>query len=188
MALIVEGKYDKIKLSSIVEAVIIQTDGFKVFKDEDKRNLICHYAKTKGIAILTDSDSAGFKIRNYIKGFVKEGKIVNVYIPDIFGKEKRKVEASKEGKLGVEGIKKDILIKSFEKAGIITYESEEKKELITKMDFYLDGFIGQDNSSAKRQALLKTLELPELLSTKATLEIINTVIDLNEYKKIVEKL
>ena len=100
-AVIVEGKYDKIKLSSVINGVIICTDGFHIFKDKEKMKLIRHYAEKKGIIILTDSDAAGFKIRNYLKGSV-EGNIINVYIPDIFGKERRKTEPSKEGKLGVE--------------------------------------------------------------------------------------
>jgi len=117
-AVIVEGKYDKIKLESIIDAVIIQTNGFAVFKDSEKMVLIKHFAHTNGIIILTDSDAAGFKIRNYLKGTIENDKITNVYIPDIFGKEKRKIKPSKEGKLGVEGINKDIIVNAFIKAGI----------------------------------------------------------------------
>ena len=115
-AIIVEGKYDKIKLCSVVDAVIIVTDGFGIFKDAEKLALIRYYAEKTGIVILTDSDSAGRKIRGYIKGAVKNGVVKNVYTPDIFGKEKRKTKPSAEGKLGVEGIDCDILLAAFKKA------------------------------------------------------------------------
>lgn len=187
-AVIVEGKYDKIKLSSIVDAVIIQTDGFKIFKDEAKRELIRYYANKKGIIILTDSDSAGFKIRNYLKGIVKGGKIINVYIPDVFGKEKRKLAPSKEGKLGVEGIDKKVIIEALENAGVLMAESKPQKELITKMDLYEDGLTGGQNSSLKRQRLLCELNLPELLTTGAMLDILNTMLDIKSYKEVIKKI
>ncbi len=188
-AIIVEGKYDKIKLASIIDAVIIKTDGFKIFKDEEKKLIIKHFAKNSGIIILTDSDTAGFKIRNYIKSFVKDGKIINVYIPDIFGKEKRKNAPSKEGKLGVEGINADILREVFQKAGVLDLENNlEEKEKITVVDFYDDGLMGGQNSSYLRKKLLEKLELPSLLSTKSTLEIINTMLDKSEYRKIVKEI
>ena len=117
-AVVVEGKYDKIKLSSIIDGVIIVTNGYGIFKDKETLELIRYYARKTGIIILTDSDSAGFRIRGYLKGAVSSGKITNVYIPDIFGKEKRKSAPGKEGKLGVEGIKKQLIIEAFEKAGI----------------------------------------------------------------------
>ena len=133
-AVIVEGKYDKIKLESIIDAVIIQTNGFAVFKDNEKMSLIKHFAHTNGIIILTDSDTAGFKIRNYLKGTIENDKITNVYIPDIFGKEKRKIKPSKEGKLGVEGIDKDIIVNAFIKAGIIFSDKIKTEKVISKLD------------------------------------------------------
>lgn len=187
-AVIVEGKYDKIKLSSIIDAVIIQTNGFKIFKDQEKRALIRYYAREKGIIILTDSDSAGFKIRNYVKGIVKDGKIINVYIPDVFGKEKRKIAPSKEGKLGVEGIDKEVIIEALRKAGVLMSKSKSPKDLITKMDLYEDGFSGGQNSSLKRQKLLHELNLPELLTTGAMLDIINTMFDKKTYKEFIKKI
>ncbi|MBR1555595.1 MAG: toprim domain-containing protein, partial [Oscillospiraceae bacterium] len=108
-AIIVEGKYDKIKLSSLVKAVIIQTNGFGIYKNQELLELIRYYARTTGILILTDSDRAGFQIRNYIRGAVPDGEIKNIYIPDVFGKERRKVKPSAEGKLGVEGMNAEIL-------------------------------------------------------------------------------
>lgn len=180
-AVIVEGKYDKIKLNSIIDGVIITTNGFSVIKDKEKIELIRYFAKKKGIIILTDSDSAGFKIRNYIKGAVKDGKITNVYIPDIFGKEKRKTAPSKEGKLGVEGIDKEILLKAFEKAGILSSETTEKRDPITKIDLYEAGLTGGKNSSEKRKAVLKRLDMPQLLTTNSMLEILNTMMSREEF-------
>lgn len=185
--IIVEGRYDKIKLSSIIDGIIIETEGFGIFKNKEKQKLIRRLAEKKGIVILTDSDSAGFVIRNFITSIVPKEYITNVYIPDIFGKEKRKTEASKEGKLGVEGVPVDVLISAFQKAGIGVSDSEmsEKRE-ITLNDFYDDGLTGAGDSKAKRVALLKALELPERMSTKAMLEILNTFLNYEEYKKLLE--
>lgn len=185
--IIVEGRYDKIKLSSIIDGIIIETEGFGIFKNKEKQKLIRRLAEKKGIVILTDSDSAGFVIRNFITSIVPKEYITNVYIPDIFGKEKRKAEASKEGKLGVEGVSVDVLISAFQKAGIGVSDSEksEKRE-ITLNDFYDDGLTGASDSKAKRVALLKALELPERMSTKAMLEILNTFLTYEEYKKLLE--
>lgn len=189
-AIIVEGKYDKIKLTSIIDGTIIPTNGFAIFKDKEKRELIRHFAQTKGIIILTDSDTAGFKIRNYIKGFVSDGEILNVYIPDIFGKEKRKIQPSKEGKIGVEGVSTSLIMEAFEKAGVFFSEKAvlDESEKISKMDLYEDGFIGGQNSSEKRQAMLKLLGLPELLTTGSMLAAINSMINKSEYKKIAAQI
>lgn len=186
-AIIVEGKYDKIKLSSIVDAVIIVTDGFSLFKDKEKREMIRFFAKKKGIIILTDSDSAGFKIRNHIKSFVNEGEIINVYIPDIFGKERRKEKPSKEGKLGVEGMSSDILINAFEKAGIFKTETYDKRK-ITKLDLYEDGLFGTANSSEKRKILIFRLGLPELLTPNSLIDVLNALLTFDEYKKMTSEL
>ena len=188
-AVIVEGKYDKIKLSSIVDALIITTDGFSVFKNKEKIALIKELAERNGVIVLTDSDSAGFKIRNYIKGCTQKGKITNIYIPDIFGKEKRKAAPSKEGKLGVEGIPSQILIEAFEKAGVTVSDSDyAKKEEITRIRLFDDGFIGQDNSDEKRKKLLKALSLPSLLSTGAMLEVLNSMFTIEEYETAVKSI
>lgn len=184
---IVEGRYDKIKLSSIIDGIIIETEGFGIFKDKDKQRLIRKLAEKKGIVILTDSDSAGFVIRNFITSIVPKEYITNVYIPDIYGKEKRKAEASKEGKLGVEGVSADVITKAFEKAGIGVSEcvKPERRE-ITLNDFYSDGLTGSADSKAKRQRLLKELDLPEKMSTKAMLDILNLFLTYEDYKKLVE--
>ncbi len=187
--IIVEGKYDKIKLSSIVDAIIIETDGFALFNNKEKQKLIRRLAQTKGLLILTDSDSAGFKIRSFIKGMVPAEQITNAYIPDIFGKEKRKTEGSKEGKLGVEGIKPQVIIESLEKAGVFceTTDYSEKKQ-ITKLDLYEDGLTGRENSEILRKKLLKHLDLPEKLSSNALIDILNTFLTFEEYKKAVEEI
>ena len=187
-AVIVEGKYDKIKLSSIVDAVIIPTGGFKIFKDKETLKVIRYFAETTGIIILTDSDTAGFKIRSFLKGAVKNGKIINVYVPDIFGKEKRKAEPSKEGKLGVEGIDKEIILEAFRKAGVETGEKPENTDPITRIDFFECGFSGRENSSLMRKKLLAELGLPELMSTTGILDILNTLMTRQEFFTLAEKI
>jgi len=179
-AIIVEGKYDKIKLASLVKAVIIQTNGFGIYKNQELLELIRYYAKTTGILILTDSDRAGFQIRNYIRGAVPEGEIKNIYIPDIFGKEKRKAKPSAEGKLGVEGINADILREAFRKAGVLT-EEKPLLEPITKTDLYLAGFSGMPDSARKRRAFQKELNLPANLSATALLEVLNCMMTREEF-------
>ena len=185
--IIVEGRYDKFKLSSMIDGIIIETEGFGIFKDRDKQKLIRKLAETKGIAILTDSDSAGFVIRNFITSIVPKEYITNVYIPDIYGKEKRKDSPSKEGKLGVEGVSAEILKEAFKKAGIGVSQSEtNERKKITLNDFFDDGLTGDTQSKRKRTDLLKKLDLPERMSTKAMLDILNTFITYDEYKKLVE--
>lgn len=192
-AIIVEGKYDKIKLSSIVDGLIITTDGFSVFKDKEKLALIRKLSENQGVIILTDSDSAGFKIRNYIKGCTQNGKVINIYIPDIFGKEKRKTAPSKEGKLGVEGMSKEIITEAFKKAGVAAEESAdndnssgEKSGGVTRIMLYDDGFIGREGSEGRRKALLKILSLPEMLSVNGLLEVLNAMYTAEEYRSAVD--
>lgn len=187
-AIVVEGKYDKIKLSSIFDATIIQTNGFQIFKEKETLNLLRILSEKTGLIILTDSDTAGFQIRRYIGGATQKQNIINVYIPDVFGKEKRKAKASAQGKIGVEGIEKEFIIQAFEKAGVLYQENSVLRKQITKIDFFEDGLTGAQNSTKKRAELLKKLNLPELLSTNAMLSILNTLIDYDEYKKIIENL
>lgn len=187
--IIVEGKYDKIKLSSLVDAVIIETEGFGIFKNKDKQRMIRKLAQSRGIVILTDSDSAGFMIRSFITSFVPKEYITNVYIPDVFGKEKRKETASKEGKLGVEGVNADLIVEAFEKAGIGTSQCEKAlRKPVTLNDFYEDGLTGSPDSKAKRKMLLKKLDLPERMSTKALLEMINIFLTYEQYKEIIQEV
>ena len=187
-AVVVEGKYDKIRLSSVIDGVIIVTNGFGIFKDKEKLALIRFYAENTGIIILTDSDRAGFIIRNHIKGAVKNGRIQNVYIPEIFGKERRKTQPSAEGKLGVEGMDKEILLKAFEKAGITSDITESEREPITKTDLFTLGLSGGKNSSELRRQLLEHLKLPSLLSANSMLEVLNTMMDMTELEKIMAEL
>ena len=187
-AVIVEGKYDKIKLQSVLDAVIIETDGFGIFKDKEKKALIKRLACEKGILILTDSDSAGFVIRNFISSCVPKDKIINVYIPDLFGKEKRKTERSKEGKLGVEGVPEPVILDAFQKAGVTASPTEEKRRLITNVDLYEYGLSGRENSSQKRKKLLSALALPERMSTSSLVKILNSFVTYEEFMKKVKEI
>ncbi|MCI6254972.1 toprim domain-containing protein [Eubacterium coprostanoligenes] len=186
-AVIVEGKYDKIKLSNILDAFIIETNGFAIFKDKSKLSFIKKLAKDRGIIILTDSDHAGFMIRNYISSGVPKEQIKNVYIPDIFGKEKRKDTPSKEGKLGVEGMTKEVILASFEKAGVSSTSSVCDNP-ITTVDFYDLGLTGGANSKAKRKAVCKALDLPEFLSTSSLISCINNFMTKEEFFDLCQNL
>lgn len=174
-AVIVEGKYDKIRLSNIVDTVIVPVHGFSVYRDRETAELIRMLARTRGIVILTDSDSAGFQIRNKIKEIARGGSVINVYVPDIEGKERRKREPSKQGLLGVEGIDDEIILEAFRKAGVLAEKSEAPKDPITKADLAELGLIGAENSSQKRAALQRTLGLPERLSANMLLEMLNVM-------------
>jgi len=185
--IVVEGRYDKIKLSSIIDGVIIETEGFGIFKDKEKQRLIRKAAEEKGIVILTDSDSAGFVIRSFLSSIIPNEYIINAYIPDIFGKEKRKDTPSKEGKLGVEGVSPEIILKAFKKVGIGCEETcETEKRKVTVIDLFDDGLTGSDESSFKRKKLLRYLDLPERMSTKSMLEMINLFMTYDDYKTAVK--
>lgn len=186
-AVIVEGKYDKIKLSNILDAFIIETNGFAVFKDKTKLSFIKKLAKERGIIILTDSDHAGFMIRNYISSGVPKEQIKNVYIPDIFGKEKRKNAPSKEGKLGVEGMTKEVIVEALLKAGITSSKSV-CSDPVTTVDFYDLGLTGGAGSKAKRKALCKVLNLPEFLSTSSLISCINNFMTKEEFYSVCQNL
>ena len=185
--IIVEGKYDKIKLDSILDdAIVIATNGFRIFKDKEKAKLIKRYANERGIVVLTDSDSGGLLIRNHLKKIVGSDKIKNAYIPEIQGKEKRKATASKEGFLGVEGMSREIILEALQKAGCGFSDKELKK--ISKLDLFNDGYSGKSDSSIKRAKLLKELKLPSNLSVNGLLDAINTFVGKEEYKKLTEKI
>ena len=193
-AIIVEGKYDKMKLSTIIDGLIIETNGFRIFKNKKKLNMLRDIAEKRGILILTDSDSAGFIIRNYISGALGKGNIKQAYIPDLYGKEKRKAKYSKEGKLGVEGISEDIIIEAIKRAGVNIENSDESNNNeknhrpISKLDFFKDGLSGGANSKENRLKLINYLNLPEQLSVNALIDVINTILNYDEYKDIVKKL
>lgn len=185
-AVIVEGKYDKIKLESIIDALIITTEGFEIFKDNEKMAMIRRLSETNGILIMTDSDVAGFKIRSYISGCVDSKNIFHAYIPDILGKEPRKEKGSKEGKLGVEGIPSKLIVEALERAGVMCHHSERKQGFMTKYRLYEDGLTGNDNSSSLRAALLKKLSLPERLSANSLVKVINESVSESEYVSALE--
>ncbi len=188
-AVIVEGKYDKIKLSSIIDAPIITTDGFRIFKDKEKQKFIRNLAEKRGILILTDSDSAGLMIRSFLGGTIKKEYIRHAYIPELFGKEKRKTEASAEGLLGVEGVSVEVITKALEKAGVFSTEEAPKiSEPITKIDLFEDGFFGKDNCAEKRKILLEKASLPSKLSTNALVEMLNVFMTREEYKNLVKEI
>lgn len=172
-AIVVEGKYDKMKLSSIFDTIIVQTNGFALFKDDKKLDLIRTLAKVRGIIILTDSDAAGFVIRNYIRGCVPNDNVKHAYIPQISGKEKRKDTYSKEGFLGVEGITDDIIKQAVLKATSVDKCLKEKGTwTVTKADLFEIGLYGKTNSKEKRDRLIKKLGLPSYLSTNALKDIL----------------
>lgn len=174
-AVIVEGKYDKIKLSGIIDAPIIQTDGFGIFKDKELQQMIRMLAEKRGILVLTDSDSAGFKIRSFIGSTVDPKTIKHAYIPDIFGKERRKTEPSKEGKIGVEGVSEEVIVQALANAGVLYENSDEPERPITKLDLYDAGLTGGDNSTEKRAALLKFYALPSRLTTNSLVKVLNCI-------------
>lgn len=186
--IIVEGKYDKIKLSEIVDATIIITNGFSIFTDKEKQKLIRMLAKKTGIIVLTDSDVAGFRIRRFLNSIVPNEMIYHAYIPDVYGKERRKEKPSKEGKLGVEGIKADVIREIFENAEKQQHTEVKNTRKITKMDFYDDGLTGSEESTQKRQKLISYFGLPEHLTTNSLIDILNKITDYDEYKNALDKI
>lgn len=183
-AVIVEGKYDKIKLSNILDALIIETNGFQIYKDKARLSFIRKLADERGIIIVTDSDHPGFQIRNYISKGIPANRIKHIYIPDIYGKEKRKSEPSKEGKLGVEGIEDTLLAELFKKEQI-EFSVENQAERITSYDLFAAGLSGSFNSKEKKKKLLKKLNLPEFLSTTSLLNYLNSSMTKEEFENYI---
>ena len=170
-AIVVEGRYDANTLRQIVDAPVFETNGFGVFNDRERLRLLRLAAEKRGLIVLTDSDGAGFVIRRYLSGAIDPGCVKHAYIPDVYGKERRKRTASKEGKLGVEGMRPEILVEALRRAGA-TIEGESTARApggITKADLYAAGLSGKPDSAEKRRALLKKLDLPERLSPNAML-------------------
>ena len=185
-AVIVEGKYDKIKLSNLIDALIIETNGFGIYKDKSRLSFIRSLAEERGIVILTDSDHSGFQIRNYIAAGIPKDKIKHIYIPDILGKEKRKTEPSKEGKLGVEGMSDELLLKLFSSAGI-TAEKFTPIDPVTNYDLFDLGISGTANAKQNKKKLLAVLDLPEFLSTNSLLSYINSSMTREEFLDIAKR-
>lgn len=177
---VVEGKYDAIKLDSVIEGLIIPLNGFSIFKDEEKKLLLKHLGEKNGIILITDSDTAGFKIRNYIQNICKKAEIINVYIPNIKGKESRKLKISKEGFLGVEGVEKSVLLQCFTDAGV-TMDSSNPTQGggLTYLDLFDLELSGTENSSQNRKKLCDKMGIPFKLSKKSFLEVLNRMTDKN---------
>jgi len=189
--IIVEGRYDKNTVSSVVDATIIETSGFGILNDKEKVALLQRLAEKRGLIILTDSDKAGFFIRGRLKGILGDANIKHAYIPDIKGKEKRKETTSREGKLGVEGMTKETILKSLIRAGATFLENNdampEKAAVITKTDLFDLGLSGRDNSTLMRQRLLKQLNLPERLTANGLLEVLNILYTRDDFFEFIRK-
>ena len=188
-AIVVEGRYDKNTLSQILDAPILETSGFGIFKDKQQMALLRTIAQNRGLIVFTDSDGAGFVIRNHIKSAIPGKYLKHAYIPDIYGKEKRKAAPGKEGKLGVEGMTREVILESLRRAGA-TIEGEETPDSkqITKQDLMELGLSGTPEASGKRLKLLKKLNLPERMSPNAMLQALNLLYNLEELTTIVESM
>lgn len=186
-AVIVEGKYDKIKLSNFLDAMIVETGGFAIYKDKKRLQFIRRLAMERGIIILTDSDHSGFQIRNYIAKGLPPQQVKHLYIPDVYGKEHRKQKPSKEGKLGVEGIDDSVLMALFDRLQV-RYTTQLPKDPITNYDLYAAGLAGTPDSKQKKKKLLAALDLPEFLSTSALLAYLNSRMQRDEFLTYVDTI
>ena len=174
--IVVEGRYDKNTLSQLVDATIVETDGFGVFSNAEKLALLRRLADERGLVVLTDSDGAGFVIRNFLKGAIDPARVKHAYIPDVRGKEKRKARPGKEGKLGVEGMKPEVLLAALERAGVNALETQSVPvPRLTKAELYAFGLSGRPDSAARRAALLQKLGLPARLAPNALLDVLNAL-------------
>ncbi|MBE7012284.1 MAG: DUF4093 domain-containing protein [Ruminococcaceae bacterium] len=187
--IVVEGKYDRQRLKEITDAPVIMTEGFNLYRDKRIIRSIISAARETGIIILTDSDGAGFRIRNYIKQCVGgKGRVLNAYIPSVKGKERRKETAGKEGILGVEGMDNEVLEKILQNTTEIIEKPIKPEKVLTKAMLYEDGLTGKEDSNELRGKLAKALSLPPRLSTNGLIEIINRVYGYDEYKKSLERI
>ncbi|MDR1734640.1 MAG: DUF4093 domain-containing protein [Oscillospiraceae bacterium] len=182
-AILVEGKYDKIKLSSLADALILTTNGFQIYKHPEERALLRRIAENRGLILLTDSDRAGFQLRGYIAGFIPKKHLYHAYIPDVFGKEKRKAAPSKEGKLGVEGVPPEILLQALQ-AALPQQAGDplQSRRFATKQTLYRNGLLGKPNAAALRKSLLHKLNLPQRLSTNQLADILNAAVSQEDFQ------
>ena len=188
-AIVVEGRYDKNTLSQIVDAPILETSGFGIFKNKEQMALLRRVAEKRGLIVFTDADGAGFVIRNHIKSAIPGKFLKHAYTPDIFGKERRKEKAGKEGKLGVEGLSEEIITEALTKAGVFHKECEKADSIpVTVNDLYEDSLTGHDNSAERKRKLLKALSLPSRMSNSQLLKLINTFMTYEDYKKAVMEI
>ena len=183
--IVVEGRYDKNAIRQVVDAAVIETRGFGVFKDKERLALLRRLAAERGLILLTDSDGAGFVIRNFLKGAIPAGQLKQAYIPDVYGKERRKSAPGKEGKLGVEGMPPAVLLEALERAGATFGDGPavQSGERLSKADFYALGLSGGADSGAKRAELLKKLGLPERMTANAMMEAVNLLYSREEFLK-----
>ena len=186
-AIIVEGKYDRIRLSALTDALILQTDGFGIFSDREKQNFIKKTAREKGLMIITDSDAAGFQIRHFLENIVGDAEIVNVFIPDIYGKERRKTQASKEGKLGVEGMPTAALEDALRRSGAFEEKDCPAPDPITYTDLYEAGLSGGPDSAQKRRAFLRCASLPERLTGATLLKALNAFMTKQDFLQLLQE-
>lgn len=187
--IVVEGRYDKNTLSQTVEAVIVTLGGFSVFNDREKLAFLRRLAEKQGLIVLTDSDGAGFVIRNYLKGALPRDKVRQAYIPDVQGKERRKRRPGKEGKLGVEGMRSEVLLEALQRAGATFLDETAEaadKERLTKADLFELGLTGGQDSAARRRTLLRQLDLPEHLTANGLLEALNLLYDREELEALLQ--
>lgn len=180
-AVVVEGRYDKNTLSQLIDAPIFETNGFGIMKNREMLDFLRAVAEKRGLIILTDSDGAGFVIRNYLKGALPKDKVLHAYIPDICGKERRKDHPGKEGKLGVEGMRPGILLRALKNAGAEAEKTDSPNRLITKTDLFLAGLSGTSESAIKRKQLQAQLRLPEHLGSNAFLDAVNLMMSREEF-------
>lgn len=185
---IVEGKYDKIRLSSLIDAPIFTTDGFGIFRDEEKKALIRRLCQKGSILVLTDSDKGGALIRRALKGIAPPERLIHVYIPKIRGKERRKLAPSKEGYLGVEGMSEETLLEIFRRSGVIAEQGEKRAPFMDRARLYADGLMGQSQSGEKRKAIALLLQLPIELSTTSFVEAVNLLCKKEEYERALEQI
>lgn len=180
-AIVVEGRYDKNTLSQLVDAPIFETKGFGVMKDRQMLDFLRRIAEERGLIILTDSDGAGFVIRNFLKGALPKDKVLHAYIPDVYGKERRKVHGGKEGKVGVEGMRPEILLNALQNAGAQAETTDVPSRQITKTDLFSAGLSGGKESAEKRKKLCAELRLPEHLGANAFLDALNLLMTYEDF-------
>ena len=190
-AILVEGRYDVNTVRQVVDTVVLETGGFRIFNNKDQLKVIRRIAETRGLIVLTDSDGAGFVIRNHLKGVLPQDQVKHAYIPDIYGKERRKATGGKEGKLGVEGMRPEVLKEALLRAGATVVGEEmssQPRRQITRSDLFTAQLTGCAGSQERRKKLLHQLDLPEHLSTKALLQVLNQLMSYEEYTKVIQTL
>ncbi len=189
-AIIVEGRYDKMRLAALFDTAVIETGGFRVFKDEERKTVIRALAQSRGIIVLTDSDGAGFVIRGFLKGIVDPSCVKHAYVPDITGKEKRKSKPSKQGLLGVEGMTDEIIVNAVLSCGaaVLDKDAPARNAGITKTDLYNCGITGRENSVSLRREVLRYMGFPSYMTTNAMLDAVNMIYTRDEFLKLIREV